>query len=446
MWAAVVPRKAWFVLTPSGLFQTDEELLPYVMGEDASVARNRWILRYDNSFIEYEDESEAKEQGRVLALMGHQVELLGRVITGNVDVYYLLGDIMTITEEDYLTKLLREATLLGDEHGVILFEKDDSVATPEGFITYTKNLLDEWDETLPYVDPETVEHFQEFLESKNWDKMSQNEKDRLFAEAGDYIPPSLFAAMPELVNLTNITTVKIGESTREHMVNEEKINIGTSLSVKDTQALNNVSKFGIAYFPDSFTTQNMSIAQQLQSNLERTMADGLHYTEAVKELNAGLPKGVENKRNSWMNIAAHSLVGNARSRSRLQGYLEGQITKIIVTAVLDQATTPICEFLDGQVVDVIGVSKRWDEVEEAALPVDQQFPWFTMKTPRGGEELQLLMREQVVASGPKELGGAGLSWKKGVSTKGNVPSEFGLPGYHPLCRSDTYYDYSTTGV
>lgn len=135
------------------------------------------------------------------------------------------------------------------------------------------------------------------------------------------------------------------------------------------------------------------VSSQMSSFVAEKMQQGLGRSEIGKELASffeGYP-GIGAKPESyWRGFAANGM-NRTRNFGLIQGYQEIGITELVVRAIIDERTSPICREMNGKVISIEAAVAQRDRLMQAQNPEDVKVisPWPKLPDIKGksGEEV-----------------------------------------------------------
>lgn len=142
--------------------------------------------------------------------------------------------------------------------------------------------------------------------------------------------------------------------------------------------------------------------QVMEQGLSRQRA-GLLFQQ---EMGAAYGQG-----QAYWTLLAANVATRSREYGRIAGYVEAGITEVYVSAVRDERTSDVCEYLDTRPIQVSDMVARRDAVLAITDPLQirEVAPW------RSFDEVKRLV----------------------LANDGDIPASVGPPPYHPHCRSRT---------
>jgi len=174
---------------------------------------------------------------------------------------------------------------------------------------------------------------------------------------------------------------------------------------------------------------SQNVRDTVRSAVEPSMIEGISHAEAGKRVAAALaetlskvtvPKGFNGSDAKYFEGIAANTATNARVRGQVRSFADIGITTYEIVNPMDNRTTEICAFMNGQTFTVKDASSQIEALSGATTPdeVRSVHPWLS-------------------------IGKIKSIFKKGGS-KGLVSAGLSLPPYHFRCRSTV--DVSTESM
>lgn len=403
----------WLAKTGSNMGLVEPWLIPYLVGGDSTpIVNGAYLVPVGKESVEYSSLEDTKKlMETVMSKASVSVPVYQRVLSGNVDIYKSIGEMSEVDDFDFLYNLMGEIELADP----VFKAKDPN--TPEGLVTITQALFKAWDSLLDVTDAEYASYWLRSVSGVKWDSVSEEQIAAEITKLSEYIPPSVASTTTKLKESASDELTPIDTETRSKMQED-----GLDIKDGDPAAVEFLVNQAIAYFPTSFVKQSAHIAKRLQNYLVQGVASGARLEDIVNKYVEDMEQNASKVRKNWLRLAAHSAVTRARSRAMLGGFYEAGIERVVVFAVLDERTTPICEFLDGQTIAIRPLYQKWVELEENGTPLDEAFPMFQVS-----KDGDITQQGEVVAS-PSS---GSMEWVHVM--------DFGFPPYHFFCRSTVVY-------
>ena len=218
--------------------------------------------------------------------------------------------------------------------------------------------------------------------------------------------------------------------------------IGSGISTGDKEAMKWLSRQPGFFLRDQLGRVNAGLTKHGVGIVRAGIGDGLGYREIGKELRDKIP-GLWGKYGAnYSNVVANVGVQRARAFAEITAYTEAGIDAAELIAVLDQRTTDICRFLDGQIISVNNVAHILNQTLEITNPeeIKSVSPWIsTRKNPQTGIP-QLVTRNgvvlaDIVRSGYGRLDDRGQFSAYKMNDQLAIDANIGPPPYHGLCRT-----------
>jgi hypothetical protein len=218
--------------------------------------------------------------------------------------------------------------------------------------------------------------------------------------------------------------------------------IGSGITGADKQAMGFLSKQPGFFLRDQLGRVDAGLTKRGVGIVQAGMRDGLGYREIGAQLREQLPNLWGKYGANYANVVANNGVQRSRAFAEVSSYVEGGIEYAELVSVLDQRTTDICRYLDGQIISVGNIVEILNQTLEITNPeeIKQVAPWVsTRRDPTSGQS-QLVTRNGVVLadiirSGRGNLDDRGQYAARKMGDQLAVDASIGPPPYHGYCRT-----------
>jgi len=191
--------------------------------------------------------------------------------------------------------------------------------------------------------------------------------------------------------------------------------------------------------------------------------EGLPKNKLAKEIKAAIGEQIPERADFYYKVLSNDVLNRARTTAQVESYVEARIRRYQIFAVLDERTTPQCEYMDGRIFEVEVARKIVTDTQSFGVPTSEvqaeNFkalkPWIQFDEERAtGGKNALYFRDakgnRTYLPNSKFKGGAdGFNFKgkksDGVSTAiqdlgGKNTNPPMLPPFHANCRTTTVVD------
>ena len=235
-------------------------------------------------------------------------------------------------------------------------------------------------------------------------------------------------------------------TTRAQARRSQGLAIAADLNALDRRVVQQVTRSQGNFVRDEYGRR----LDQFGLEARRIVANGLEQGLGRDELAASLERAaraalIERQPFYW-EVVAGAFVSQGRSFAQMSSYAEAGITHYQIEAVLDEHTTPICQFLHGKVFSVGDALRRFDEVERLEQPenIKQLLPWVRQRTDPDSGRPQLYVNgaggQTVIAEVTRSAAGTRDDrgeFRSFVSNAELLDLGVSFPPYHGLCRTTT---------
>ncbi len=236
-------------------------------------------------------------------------------------------------------------------------------------------------------------------------------------------------------------------ATRRDARGRQRLSIGADFNAVDRRVVTHAASSQALFVTDEYGRRYDEAGQRARSVVARGLEQGLGRDDIAVDLQEQLGQVLIGRSARYWDLVASAFTASTRSYGQMSSYAEAGIERYRVSAVLDEATTNACRFLDGKVLSVRAALDRFDQVERLTDPaaIKGALPWVRegideatarrgLFITRGEERHQLA---EVVRSG------TGARDDRGEFARGMAESQLdalgiGLPPYHGHCRTTTW--------
>jgi hypothetical protein len=292
-----------------------------------------------------------------------------------------------------------------------------------------------------------------FLDA-NWPELSARQRKELIEAAANRMMIVPVKATKGVNGVVSVTGDKVLKGARAGAIQQHKLNIGVNLSAQDYKTVEFMRGTTYKWLTNEYGRRRQDYEGYASATVEQGLKQGLGRLEISKQLTDQYGASIGGRTQSYFTVYAGALVDRSRSRAEMNAYREAYITRWIASAVMDEATTDFCRWVDGKVFEVeesINVMDRGEDpnlsVEDLKLanPWARQFgPGGSMvgvRTPYGPGDARMTALFEIDKSGMGTQGKGQYTDKGGANNL--TALGVGPPPYHGNCRTTTYADVET---
>ncbi|MDO8945368.1 MAG: hypothetical protein Q7U75_19455 [Desulfobacterales bacterium] len=386
---------------------------------------------------------EVRTAAAVKARAGLEYRLWVRVIEVGTDakVYRLVERTRIPQEQDAIFNLIEFLEVLGESLGV---DKAESPMDPVEFHKYVIKTLRGWAPEMKAIGDVYADKYIEMLEKEDWSKMTEKEIEAEVSKLAAWVPIEVTHATARMTSTGSRYSWQMSLATREGVINTANMDLETSFNLKETRAIERLSTWSYKQIPVSYVRMSERLSKTIQRELIKGLETGEHYKKVTAEIARKTPEIVTRQQMNFLNVTAQSALGRARSQAQLLTYRDAQVTVIRLAAVMDEATTPQCSFLNNQ---IIGVEPTLNYMENAVAKDEDPrnaFPWIEARKDRStGQEFLEFTQDGKTQRFAEKAPGGEMKYREGWNLEKLIPYGVGMPPYHAFCRSTTYLDIET---
>jgi SPP1 gp7 family putative phage head morphogenesis protein len=280
----------------------------------------------------------------------------------------------------------------------------------------------------------------------DWHRTSAEQRRELvataMAEAGRVV-----AAVPKRVEVIfGRKADQIVGATRRDARGRQRLSIAADFNALDRRIISHAARSQALFVTDEYGRRQDEAGKRARDIVARGLEQGLGRDDITADLEAELGEVLVGRSRAYWDIVASSFTASTRSYGQMSSYAEAGIERYRISAVLDEATTDTCRFLDGKVFGVAAALRRFEEVESLADPaaIKSAVPWVR----EGRSEVSGRRRLYVVRGAEGHSlaevvrSGSGHRDDRGIFADAAAESTLdglgiGFPPFHGHCRTTT---------
>lgn len=387
------------------------------------------------------------EQARVEAVraaQGGPVEVFEAVARGRVTVYRRLEVVEVLPVVEAAGK--GEALLIAPTGAMV--EKALNLRLPVDLRVFIKRMAGSLSEIDRVTALPEVKKAIEALDY-NWASISPAEVDRAFTTARAAIrgigAGPLLPAWGEKIT-AGLNTVIGG--VKKYMKATFTPRLSLSFNQEDQRAVEQIDEQQGWFLRDEFGRRSDALTAQGRRIVADGLRKGLGRNTIGAQLRAQLPGLWQRYGAAYANVVAANAVSRARSYSEMASYTEAGIEYLEVMAMLDERTTEICRYMDGQIISVRQCADLSAKAAAAQQPEDIYRITPFMEVHRAKDQDGQYTGERFIQTrtgtrvAEVQRSGVGNVDDRGqhkvLTPNAKLPSKgVGAPPYHHNCRSLT---------
>jgi hypothetical protein len=161
----------------------------------------------------------------------------------------------------------------------------------------------------------------------------------------------------------------ISLKTKKGLVDKYEFGMKATLSAYDDRVTKYLSSTHANFVRDEYGNRSVAMSKQAKAIIGKMEAEG----RSVKDMQEALAEqlGTSNvlrSRAYWRGVS-NVFVNRSRTYTAFGTYQEASVTLFEVVAVMDEATTDVCRFMDGKVLDLNSALANFGAVENLADPM-----------------------------------------------------------------------------
>ncbi len=283
----------------------------------------------------------------------------------------------------------------------------------------------------------------------DWPNMTAKQRDAVIRAATSSftsVPAKTLPKMQQSFELNGSKTIK---GTKKSVKKTFKLDITGDFTTVDKKLTKVLGNQQVNFIRDEYGRRRVGF-----SNKARTIVgDGLELGLGRKEIAADLAKQLTTStinRNKWYwELISATFTNRSRTYGQLASFQEAAIERYTFVAVMDEATSDVCRFMDGRVFEVAGALQVYNDMSQLTDPEDVKFsaPWVSPTKDSNGDAAlayrQPSGRKRYVARISETGLGTQSSGKysKGMSNSSLENAGIMMPPLHGFCRSTILPDF-----
>lgn len=278
----------------------------------------------------------------------------------------------------------------------------------------------------------------------DWPNITEAARDRVISAARGEVA-GLASRVPGVVEpIFAASAVTMVTNTRISVVNN--FDLATQLkheSPIDTDTIANVVTSQMVYVKDQYGTRADGIDAAAKEIVASGLERGLGRDDISEELSKRLGDMGVTRTDDYWKLIASDFANKGRTSTQLNTFERAEIDRFMFDAVMDQATSEICRFLNGRVFSVEKAAKRMRHSMTLTDPeeIRNVRPWVQSGASANGDPVLYFNRggdrhtvAHVDQAGEGQLDRAG-KYSKEMTNKELEAAGVNVPPLHSHCRS-----------
>ncbi len=276
----------------------------------------------------------------------------------------------------------------------------------------------------------------------DWASLSALQRYQVVAAARAAVESAPARVLPQLDDVFGGEVDKLVQAARVQTKRRFGLEVGSRLGEFDQRASEFLRRSQGHFIRDEYGRRAEALSGRARDIVAEGLEAGLGRADLAQDLATKLGESAVSRSRDYWDLIAGVFVGRARSYAQVSAYRDAGIERYVITAVLDEATSIGCRFLDGKVLTVSGAIEQFDRVERLADPegIKDEQP-FVREGESGGTRFLFVERAgrrtrlaHVVESG---VGTADARGQFSHVHEDLAAAGIGPPPYHGHCRTTT---------
>ena len=267
--------------------------------------------------------------------------------------------------------LIKAHFIISDIIDLLMIEKKVDPLKNSGLIKFEKKLYKDIREAVKGIDKKVLKGIKKVIDNFKFKLYSEKELNKLADKINKIIIKNSDEYAIEGAAAVEVVREAFYKSVKSAM--SSKLGVDYAFGIKDTKALATLKKHDTYWIGNSYKDGVTEKVNTLLNNIPEEIP--MTRKAYATYLGKNMPEVVANK-NYWEVFSSNAL-NRARSRSLGQTFLENDIERYEVVAIIDERTSEICRMMDGTVMEVRKMVEKYKQIDEASDPeeVKDIFKW-----------------------------------------------------------------------
>lgn len=314
--------------------------------------------------------------------------------------------------------------------------------TPSGFDKVVLALIGKLRRAVAGPEKKALETTLSIFDGASWSTMSAANRSKLIAYAATKYLGLAEAAAPAVGQILLGAGKTIALDTKRAANEHHDLRVDAHLSAIDQAVLDAAASHTALYVRDQYGRRRQAISAQARAVVAEGLERGYDRHEIGKMLRAQVVEADFKRSDAYFRMVADVFASRARNYASLSSYADAGVDAYEIVAVMDEATTEVCRFLDGKVFSTRAALDRYAQVAASADPevVRDLQPWARVVTEADGARAITFGDKVKHVAAYIDAPGIG-SREKGSydGTSDDLLQSRGLtsPPFHAHCRTTT---------
>lgn len=281
----------------------------------------------------------------------------------------------------------------------------------------------------------------------DWHQTTAEQRRTLIARALEVAGRRTTALPRQLRAVFDPAADAVVRATRDGARRRQRLGIGVDFNAIDHRIVRHLQTSQASYVTDEYGRRHEAFSAQARSIVEDGLTAGLGRDDIARDLGQAAKDVIAGRSSFYWDIIAATFVSRGRSFAQLSAYAEAGITRYVIEAILDEATTSCCRFMHGKTFSVASGLRTFEQVEAHPDRIKALTPWVReARDPQSGRAALFVERDGVRE--PVALvtrSGVGTRDDLGEFSRGRGEQELAglglvMPPFHGACRSTLLAD------
>ncbi len=317
------------------------------------------------------------------------------------------------------------------------------IHTPRGFIRSVARLASELRGKSSGTLRQTVKAIVAILDVE-WRSLSSAKRNETIVQALASAKQGTLSATEGIRLVLGQAADQVVRATRSDARTRHHLVIAADFNAVDERVIRHVATAHTNFVRDQYGRRNDAFGAQARRIVAHGLEQGLGRDDIAEGLERAATEYLVGGGHGYWDVVAGAFIAEGRSFAQVSAFAEAGIERYMISAVLDEVTTPFCRFIDGKVFTVESALSTLDEqtrVEEPeAIKVIRPWVRERLNDSSGAREIGIRRGDGWTRIAIIERTGVGTRDDRGIYSNGLDSVELaslnlGLPPYHCGCRT-----------
>ena len=282
----------------------------------------------------------------------------------------------------------------------------------------------------------------------DWPNMTGRQRNAIIKAATDAfsdLPANVLPQMGKTMHKTGNKTIK---GTKKSSNDDLDLGLETNFTTTDKKISKVLSTQQTSFIRDEYGRRQVGFSKGARNIVGNGLDQGLGRAEISADLARAAKRSAINRNKWYWDLIASTFTNRSRTYAQLSSFDEAGISRYVFEAVVDEATSEVCRFMDRKVFEVPQALNVYQEMNTLSNPEDVKnvTPWVSSSRDAEGNQIIAYRqpngdKQQVARVDKPGLG----SQRRGTYSDGLLDEALAkagimMPPLHGFCRSTILAD------